>query len=233
MKIPALHSWTLSIPRAKALQDELREEVRFRPLSLARVRHVAGADMAIDAASGRVFAAVVVMNFPDLDIVETRVVERALAFPYVPGYLSFREAPVVLACLRATRTPIDVLLCDGQGIAHPRGFGLASHIGLWIGIPTVGSAKSRLVGTHLPVKAKRGSWTGLYVEGERVGSVLRTRDGINPLYVSPGHLIDHASCRRIVLACATRYRLPEPQRQADILAGEAKRGAAPPGGEGA
>jgi deoxyribonuclease V len=223
MRIPPLHSWNVTIPRARSLQTELREEVLFRPLSLHRVRRVAGADIAIDPASKRLVAAVVVMDFPSLEIVEERVVARPLRFPYVPGYLSFREAPAILACLRRVRASIDVLLCDGQGIAHPRGLGLASHVGLWIGVPTVGCAKSRLVGEHRPVRAARGSWTGLYVDGERVGSVLRTRDGVRPLYVSPGHLIDHASCRRIVLACASHYRLPEPQRLADILAGREKR----------
>ncbi len=223
MRIPTLHSWKLSIPDARSLQTELREEVRFRPLSLTRVRHVAGVDMAVDKAAERVVAAAVVMDFPGFEIIEERVVVRRLTFPYVPGYLSFREAPAVLACLRLVRTPFDVVICDGQGIAHPRGLGLASHVGLWVGVPTVGCAKSRLVGKHLPVKSARGSWTGLYLDGERVGSVVRTRDGVKPLYVSPGHLIDHASCRRIVLACATRYRLPEPQREADILAGEKKR----------
>lgn len=223
MKIPPMHSWKLSLPRAKALQDELREEVRFRPLSLLRVRYVAGVDIATDRAANRLVAAAVVMSYPQLEMVETRVVERAISFPYVPGYLTFREAPAVIACLRAVRSRVDVLICDGQGIAHPRGLGLAAHIGLWVGIPTVGCAKSRLVGTHLPVKSERGSWTGLYMKGERIGSVVRTQDSVNPLYVSPGNLIDHASARRIVLACARRYRLPEPQRQADILAGQEKR----------
>lgn len=171
----------------------------------------------------RLIAAVVVVSFPALDVVETRVVSRNLRFPYVPGYLSFREAPAVIACLRLVRTPIDVLLCDGQGIAHPRGFGLASHVGLWAGIPTVGCAKSRLVGAHALVNSKRGRFGDLRYEGKRVGSVLRTRDGVKPLFISPGNLIDQGSCRRIVLACCTRYRLPEPSRLAHVAAGEAKR----------
>ncbi len=223
MKIPTLHSWTLSIPRARTLQVELRERLVFRRLALRGLRHVAGADIAVSRDGARLVAAVVVTAFPSLEIVETRVVTRRLVFPYVPGYLSFREAPAVIACLRRVRTPIDALLCDGQGIAHPRGFGLASHVGLWAGIPTAGCAKSRLVGEHGPVGLGRGDWARMYHDGERVGAVVRTRNGVKPLFVSPGHLIDQASSRRLVLACTGRYRLPEPQRFAHIAAGEAKR----------
>ena len=223
MKIATLHSWTVSTTRAKALQAELRERLVFRPLLLGRVRTVAGADIAVSRDGERLIAAVVVMEFPSLEVLETRVVVKRLTFPYVPGYLSFREAPAVIACLRRVRTPIGALLCDGQGIAHPRGFGLACHIGLWAGIPTVGSAKSRLVGEHGPVGERRGSRTNLYHGGEHIGAVLRTRDGVKPLFVSPGHLIDFAASEHLVLACCTRFRLPEPQRLAHIAAGEAKR----------
>lgn len=223
MRIPFLHAWPSSIARAKSLQIELRERLELRPQTLGRVRTVAGADIALSGDGRRLVAAVVVVAFPSLDVLEACVVSHKLVFPYVPGYLSFREAPAVIACLRRVRTRVDALICDGQGIAHPRGFGLASHVGLWAGIPTVGSAKSRLVGEHGPVAEPRASWANLYVDGERVGNVLRTRDGVRPLYVSPGNLIDIASSRRLVLACCTRYRLPEPQRLAHIAAGEAKR----------
>jgi deoxyribonuclease V len=226
MKIAQLHPWTRSIPRAQALQIELRERLVFRSVRLGLVRCVAGADIAVSRDGERLIAAVVVMTFPRLEVVEERVETRPLSFPYVPGYLSFREVPALIACLRRVRAPVDALLCDGQGIAHPRGFGLACHVGLWAGVPTVGSAKSRLVGEHGPVGRARGSRANLYHEGERVGEVLRTQDGVRPLFVSPGHLIDLASSRRLVLACSTRYRLPEPQRLADIAAGEAKRAGA-------
>ena len=223
MKIVTLHSWTVSTARARAMQIELRERLVFRPLALGRVRTVAGADIAISRDGQRLIAAVVVLAFPSLERLETRVVARKLTFPYVPGYLSFREAPAVIACLRRVRTAVHALVCDGQGIAHPRGFGLASHVGLWAGIPTVGSAKSRLVGEHVPVGEMRGARAELCYQEERVGTVLRTRDGVKPLFVSPGHRIDFASSERLVLACCTRYRLPEPQRQAHIAAAEAKR----------
>jgi deoxyribonuclease V len=223
MKIPVLHSWNVSTDAAMALQVELRERVRFASLSRSRIRHVAGADIAIARGGDALIAAVAVLDFRSLEVVETRVISRPLRFPYVPGLLSFREAPAVIACLRRVRTPIDVLLCDGQGIAHPRGLGLASHVGLWAGIPTIGCAKSRLVGEHEEPGPKRGDHAPLFYHGERVGTVLRTRDGVKPLFISPGHLVDHAWSVKVVLACATRYRLPEPTRLADIIAGEAKR----------
>jgi deoxyribonuclease V len=223
VKIANLHRWNLSFEAARALQVELRESVRFQPVPLARVRFVAGADIAVSRSRDELIAAVVVVELRSLEVVETRVVSRRLVFPYVPGYLSFREAPAVIACLRLVRTPVDVLLCDGQGIAHPRGLGLASHVGLWVGIPTVGCAKSRLVGEFVEPGRERGKFSSLVHEGERVGSVLRTRDGVKPLFVSPGHLIDHASSRRVVLACTAGYRLPEPSRLAHIAAGEEKR----------
>jgi deoxyribonuclease V len=223
MEIPRLHSWTVSIERAKTLQIELHERLVFHKLPLGAIRTVAGTDIALSRDGKHLIAAAVVMSFPSLDILETRVARRPLTFPYVPGYLSFREVPAVIASLRRVRTPVDAILCDGQGIAHPRGFGLASHLGLWAGIPTVGSAKSRLVGEHVPVGRRRGDRANLYYKDEHVGTVLRTRDDVKPLFVSPGHLIDFTSSWRLVLACCTRYRLPEPQRLAHIAAGEAKR----------
>lgn len=223
MKIPRLHAWTVSIDKAKALQIELRERLVFHKLLLGTIRTVAGVDIAVSRDAERLIAAAVVMSFPSLEIVETRTATARLAFPYVPGYLSFREVPAIVACLRKVRTPVGALICDGQGIAHPRGFGLACHVGLWTGIPTVGSAKSRLVGAHEDVGPLRGDHANLYYNDEHVGTVLRTRDRVKPLFVSPGHMIDFNSSRKLVLACCTRYRLPEPQRIADILAAEEKR----------
>ena len=223
MMIPRLHAWTVSIDKAKALQIELRDRLVFHKLLLGTIRTVAGVDIATSRDGERLIAAAVVMSFPSLEILETRVTTSRLTFPYVPGYLSFREVPVIIACLRKVRTPVGALICDGQGIAHPRGFGLACHVGLWTGIPTVGSAKSRLVGVHEDVGPLRGDYANLYYNDEHVGIVLRTRDRVKPIFVSPGNLIDFNSSRKLVLACCTRYRLPEPQRIADILAGEEKR----------
>jgi len=205
------------------VQERLRARVRLRPLSLGRVCRVAGADVAIDARGARSVTAVVVLAFPSLEVLETRVTISPLTFPYIPGLLSFREIPGLIACLKTVRTDFDVMLLDGQGIAHPRGLGLASHLGLVLGAPTVGCAKSRLVGEHAPPGMRRGDYARLIFEGRYVGSALRTRDGVNPMYISPGHLVDHPASRRVTLACCGRYRIPEPTRLAHIAAGAHKR----------
>ena len=223
MQLQQLHRWNVSYKRARALQTELRERLRVRPLAFGRIRFVAGADMAISKRLDKAVAAIVVYSFPDLELVETRYAAAKLSFPYIPGLLSFREIPVLSRCLRRVRTDFDVLICDGQGIAHPRGLGLASHLGLLLDKPTIGCAKSRLVGEHGPVGERRGDYQPLLYEGRRVGSVLRTQDGINPVFASPGHLVDHAGARRLILACAPKYRLPEPTRIADREAGVRKR----------
>jgi len=155
--------------------------------------------------------------------VETRVSVSPATFPYVPGYLSFREIPAVVRCIRKVRTPFDVILCDGQGIAHPRRMGLASHLGLVLDTPSIGCAKSRLVGEHDEPGNRRGEFAKLMDGGERIGSVVRTREKVKPIYVSPGHLVDHPSSRRIAMACVTRYRVPEPTRIADIIAAREKK----------
>lgn len=218
-----LHPWRLSYAGAVSVQEKLRERVALRPLALGGVRHVAGSDLAVSKRLGRLVAAVVVMTFPGLEVVETRVRAGKLVFPYIPGLLSFREIPTLIRCIESVRTPFDVMLCDAQGIAHPRGLGLASHLGLLIDTPTVGCAKSRLVGEHDDPGPRRGDFARLTHGGEYVGSVLRTREGVKPIFVSPGHFVDHPSSRRVTMACLTRYRLPEPTRLAHIAAGEARR----------
>jgi len=223
MKTAQLHPWNLDIQQARAVQERLRRRVILRPLHLARVEYVAGSDVAVSRELDLLVAAVVVMSFPSLEVVETRTVALRPPFPYVPGYLSFRELPVLSRCFERVRTPVDAVLCDGQGIAHPRRLGLAAHAGLSLGIPALGCAKSRLVGEHGEVGETRGDYTRLMLDGQQVGSVLRTRDRVKPLFVSPGHLIDHPGSRRLALACLTRYRLPEPVRLAHIAAGETKR----------
>jgi deoxyribonuclease V len=223
MRIYPRHDWNLGYAEAAALQKELALEIRLRRLPLREVRRVAGADIAVSRETGTAAAAVVVFEFPTLSIVEERVARGALDFPYIPGLLSFREIPVLIECLRLVETPFDALLCDGQGIAHPRRFGLASHLGLLLGRPTIGCAKSLLVGEHRTVGGRRGDYALLSYKGKRVGSVLRTQDGVKPIFVSPGHLVDHRSSLALALACSPRYRIPEPTRRADRLAGEERR----------
>ncbi|MEO0421855.1 MAG: deoxyribonuclease V [Pseudomonadota bacterium] len=211
------HRWDITPREAIALQGELREQIVLRA-SRKTPRFVAGTDVGFPEKGRVTRGALVVLSFPALELVDEAVVEIPTRFPYVPGLLSFREAPVLLAALGALRITPDVLLCDGQGLAHPRRFGLACHLGLLTGIPAIGVAKSRLVGEHGEPGPARGDHTPLRHKGERIGSVLRTRDGVNPLYVSPGHLMSHARALSLTLACCTRYRLPETTRLADKLA---------------
>lgn len=180
-------------------------------------------DVAVSKRLNRLVSAVVVFRFPKLERIETRLATTRIDFPYIPGLLSFREIPALIRCLQKVTSPIDVVLCDGHGVAHPRGLGLASHLGLLLGKPSVGCAKSRLVGDHDGVGPARGDHTPLIHERRRVGTVLRTRDGVKPLFVSPGHLVDHAASCKITLACGGGFRLPEPTRWADRLAGQEKR----------
>jgi deoxyribonuclease V len=223
MDVPrAPHRWAATPKQASAIQRRLASLVREVPLGCAP-RVVAGLDAAFSRDDRRCLAAVVVWDMRAQTVIEQHVAVRPLTFPYVPGLLSFREGPAVLAALRQLRTPPDVLISDGHGLAHPRRFGIACHVGVILNRPTIGCAKSRLIGSHREPGSRRGSAAPLLDDGEMIGGVLRTQDGINPVFVSVGHLIDLRTAQRIVLACAIRYRLPEPTRLADQLVGAAKR----------
>jgi deoxyribonuclease V len=214
---PVKHRWDLPPRDAIALQARLARRVE-RVDRLGEIDHVAGVDVGFES-DGRVArAAVAVLAFPSLELADCAVARLPVSFPYVPGLLSFREIPVVLAALASLRVTPDVLLCDGQGIAHPRRCGLASHLGLVTGLPSVGVAKTRLVGEHREPAARRGSRASLLDRGEVVGAVLRTRTGVKPLFVSIGHRVSLETAIRVVLACTTRYRLPETTRWAHRLA---------------
>jgi len=216
-----LHEWDVSYAEARRIQEELAGRVRLVRLP-SGILHVAGADVAFSPRRGTYVAAVAVLSLPGLELVEERLAELRAHFPYIPGLLSFREAPVVLKAFAMLRCRPDAVILDGQGIAHPRRCGLASHIGLWLGMPTVGCAKSRLIGEHDAPGLRKGDWAALRDGGEQIGSVLRTRNGVKPLYVSPGHLCDHEGARQLVLNCCTCYRLPEPTRLAHRAVERAK-----------
>ena len=219
-KIPtAPHRWRLAPKRAVAVQNALRGQVRLR--HAAAPRRIVGLDCAFSGPD--ILAVAVVWDVELGRVVETRGARRPLSFPYVPGLLSCREVPVLLAVLRRVQTKFDALMCDGQGVAHPRRFGLASHLGVILQRPAMGCAKSRLVGTHQPVGELRGDATPLMDGPERIGTVLRTRDGVRPLFVSPGHLCDHDNSVAWVLACGGGYRMPEPTRLADRLVASYKK----------
>lgn len=210
-------SWPTRAAEAIAVQRSLAERVIAED-RLDPVRWVAGLDAGFDDRDNAVRAAVAVLSFPDLRMADQAVARRPAEFPYVPGLLSFRETPALLDALDKLGVTPQLLLCDGQGLAHPRRFGLACHLGILTGIPSVGVAKSLLVGGHAPLAHRRGSWQPLVHRGETVGAALRTRDGVAPVYVSVGHKISLATAINYVLACAPRYRLPETTRAAHRLA---------------
>jgi len=186
---------------------------------MVRPRYIAGVDVSVSRARGVAMGAVVVLEYPGLRLVEARVIDGEVDFPYVPGLLSFREAPLVLRACQALETTPDLILVDGQGIAHPRRIGLASHLGLFLDTPTIGCAKSRLCGSHEAPGVEPGDYTELVGEHEVIGVVLRTKVGIKPVYVSIGHKIDLPAAIHWVMECCKGYRLPEPLRLAHQAAG--------------
>jgi len=214
MRLEAPHRWDVGYAEARRLQSEMARRVRLRdeprPPAI-----IAGVDVAFDRDGRRALACAVSFTFPGLVELECSDGQAPLLFPYVPGLLSFREGPAVLDALEGLRHRPDLLIFDGQGIAHPRRFGLAAHPGVVTDVPSIGAAKRRLVGEHGPVGAARGSTASLLLDGEEVGRVVRTRTDVRPLYVSPGHRTTVAGAAALVLACCTRFRLPEPTRAAD------------------
>ncbi len=214
---PALaHPWDLPPDAARALQERLRARVRIEPLP-SPIRVVGGVDVSVKQGVAR--AAVVLLSSPGMEPLEAATAEMEVAYPYVPGLLAFREGPVVMAALARLEGQPDVLIFDGQGVAHPRRMGLAAHIGLLLDWPSVGCAKSRLLGRHRDVPPERGSWVELLEGEEVIGVVLRTRTNVRPVYVSVGHRADLGTAVELVLSCCTRYRLPEPIRWAHRVAG--------------
>jgi len=231
MRVNGLHGFDLTPGEARRLQGELASRVVAGPaLDLGGVRRVAGAD--VSTQGDRAYATVVVLEFPSLSPVEVRGFEAALEFPYVPGLLSFREIPSVAGALEKVETAVDALILDAQGLAHPRRMGLASHLGLFLEVPTVGCAKSLLVGGFEEPGEEKGSSTDLVYRGEVVGRVVRTRSGVSPVFVSVGNRIDLESAVELVLACCTRYRLPETTRRAHDAANRLRRGEDPVGPAG-
>lgn len=223
MNIHCVHSWDVTPQEAVRLQEQLRAKVVPRG-HLPKPKLVAGADAAFDLRTRQLFAAVVVLSVPSLELVERVVHQESLSFPYIPGLLSFREAPALLRAFEKVRHDPDVVFIDGHGLSHPRAAGIASHIGLCLNTPTIGCAKSLLIGRHRVPGPSRGSHTSLYDANNHViGAVVRTRDRVQPVFVSVGHRIGLAQAVQLTLACGTGYRIPEPTRQADRWAKQAKR----------
>ena len=212
---------TISIEQAREFQKDLRKRVRVIPLT-REPRYVAGVDAAFS--EDLVYAAACLYRYPELTLVEKTSAVEKLKFPYVSGFLSFREGSAIIAAIKKLQTKPDIILVDGQGIAHPRGIGIASHLGVLLDTSTIGCAKKRLVGEFREPGGRKGNLSGLTYEGRIVGAVLRTTDSVRPLFVSPGHKIDLDNAVRITLGCIGKYRIPEPLRCADMLSKKSKSG---------
>jgi deoxyribonuclease V len=207
-------SWPKDIPEARALQEILRKQVRIIPLG-REPRHIAAVDASFFG--DQVIAVACLYSYPDLNHIQDQSAAVTCLFPYVPGFLSFREGPGIVRAIKKLSIRPDVILFDGQGIAHPRNMGIASHVGVILNMPTIGCAKSLLVGTYEQPHHQKGSWSYLRYQNRRVGVVVRTRTSVRPLFVSPGHMIDIRTSLRIIMKCITQYRSPEPLRHADTV----------------
>jgi deoxyribonuclease V len=215
---------TPSVSRAFDLQRELSKKVIDRR-EFGRLKTVAGADLSVMKSENKLICGIILFSYPDLTEIERVYSVCDEKFPYIPGLLAFREGPAIIETFRKLERKPDLLIIDGQGIAHPRGLGIACHVGVLLDVPSMGIAKKKLYGTYEEPGDKKGSWTPLKSkEGGVIGSVLRTRDGTKPVFVSLGHKIDTDSAREIALSCALGYRIPEPTRRADIYVAELKRG---------
>lgn len=215
------HPWNLTPKAAVALQRKLSKQV-VPENDFGEIRFVAGADIALDPRTNTGYAGVIVYSFPELEEVERRWARGRLAFPYVPGLLSFREGPLLLEVMDGLRKEPDLLLFDAQGIAHPRRFGLASHLSLLLGKPGIGVAKSRLCGVHREPANRVGAWTPLRDGHETLGAVLRTRKDVKPIFISVGHRVSLEMAVELTLACCDGFRIPRPTRQADRFVAQLK-----------
>ena len=217
MDLQHQHPWHIDTRQAREIQNRLKGLVISQD-RLDSVQYVAGVDVGFEAGGKITRAAVAVLRYPELDLSGQSIARLPTSFPYVPGLLSFREIPAILAALEQLERQPDLLLCDGQGYAHPRRLGIACHLGLLTGLPAIGVAKTRLIGRHAEVPTRRGGWAPLMDGEERIGAVLRTRAGVKPLFISLGHRISLETAIHYVMTCTTRYRLPETTRWAHRLA---------------
>lgn len=223
MAAPVQHRWDVTASEAIAIQKSLRERIQVVPLTRP-VSLIAGVDTGFTDQGATARAVIAVYRYPELELVEQAIALDPVRFPYVPGLLSFREIPVILKALQQLQQAPELLLCDGQGIAHPRRLGIATHLGLYTAIPSIGVGKSRLTGQYQEPGLEKGAQAPLLAGTERIGTVLRSRTGVRPLFISPGHLVSHEDAVDWVLRCLTRYRLPEPIRTADRLASNRGKG---------
>ena len=222
MKIRQLHPWNVSPREAVEIQKRLRSLIDIKGLSVP-IRYVAGTDVSCSRKSDALWAGIVVFSYPDLNKVEERWIKGRADFPYIPGLLSFRELPAIINTIKQLKSSPDLILCDGQGIAHPRGMGLASHLGLLLDMPTIGCAKSLLWGTFSMIGDKKGDYAYLWHRSRIIGSALRSRTGVKPVFISPGNNINLEESMKIVIECCKKYRIPEPIRQAHLMVNDIRK----------
>lgn len=211
-----LHSWDVNPKEATKIQESLKEHILLKK-TLKKVETIGGGDVAYSKTGVHLFGAIVILSFPNLVTIDMAVAEGKVSFPYIPSLLSFREGPILLKTFSQLRIKPDVMFFDGHGLAHPRRFGLASHLGLWLNLPSIGCAKNPLSIRYPIPKSLKGSYEIIQKEGKAIGVVLRTKDNVKPLFVSPGHLIDLFTSIQLVLACCRGFRIPEPLRMAHQL----------------
>jgi len=216
MNIAELHPWNITSEEAIKIQKLLRDKVVLKRFD-RKIKYIAGLDVSYEKGTQSVWAGVVILDFPSLVKIEEQWSKKNINFPYIPGLLSFREIPALIDALKKIELEPDLIFCDGQGIAHPRGLGLASHVGVLLQKPTIGCAKSRLVGEHSPVGECRGDYVHLKYQGKIIGAVIRTRSGTRPMFISPGYGVMLNDCIRFVIQTCSGYRIPEPTRQAHLF----------------
>jgi deoxyribonuclease V len=212
-----LHSWDVSVEQAIRVQETFRERIILKR-TFSKVRTIGGGDVAYSRNANLLFGAIVVLSFPYMEILDMARTDGKIPFPYIPGLLSFREGPILIKTFQRLKLKPDVMIFDGQGIAHPRGMGLASHMGLWLDLPSIGCAKSPLLDEFISPGPLKGSFEWIRKEGEKVGAVLRSKENVKPLFVSSGHRIDLSTSIQLILESCKGYRFPEPLRKAHQLA---------------
>jgi deoxyribonuclease V len=223
MVISDLHPWDVTYKEAVKIQKDLKDKVSLKKID-KRIKYVAGLDVSYTKGSNIMWAGVVVLDFPSLNKAEERWSQKKVSFPYIPGLLSFREIPALIDALRKIEIEPDLIFCDGQGIAHPRGLGLASHLGILLNKSTIGCAKSPLVGTYNQVGERKGNYAYLVHQNRIIGAVIRTRSKVKPIFVSPGYRVMVNDCIKFVLETCSKYRIPEPTRQAHLLVNSVRSG---------
>jgi len=223
MRIRLLHEWDLSVADARSIQNRFSSKIVLKN-QFSQIGLIAGADIAIDVENNEGIAGVIVYTFPDLQVIEKKYAQRKVTYPYVPGLLSFRESPLLLDVMKKVEQEPDLIVFDGQGIAHPRSFGIASHMGLLLNKPTIGCAKSLLFGKYKEPGKEAGSVSKLCSGNKIIGAVVRSRESVKPIFISPGHKIDLKTAIQIMLKCCDGYRIPKPTREADHFVNAIKRG---------